>query len=232
MIAIFDTETIGIFEPYIYDFGMVITDETGRIFDRYAVNVAEVFNTPQLFNKAYFQWKKPIYSQRNTIVKSFHDVIADVNTLLEKWEVSTIGAYNLGFDLKAITKTMNFLTIPGNFFQKEYQIVDIWGMACETIFSTPEFVAWAENNGHISDANNIKTNAEIAYRWASGQNDFVELHVAIDDAEIESTIFAACIADGNAFTMNRIIGAPWRIVANYREWLDTFLYLEDVGQNW
>lgn len=233
MYAIFDTETINATTmPFIYDFGMTITDGTGKIFDRYTAIVSEIARTPQLFNRAFYQWKKPIYILRKNIVKSFHDVMADVAALLDKWEVHTIGAYNLAFDLRAINKTMDFLTIKGKFFQRELNFVDLWSASCETIFSTPDFIEWAENNGYISDANNIKTNAEVAFCWTTKNVEFSEAHVALDDAEIESVILAACIADGNTFTTNRLIGSPWRIVANYREWLDTFLYLEDVGQNW
>jgi len=223
--AIIDTETIGIYQPYIYDFGMVVMNDNGVVLDSYNANVAEIFNTPQLFNKAFYQWKRPIYGLRNTIVKSFHNIIDDINTMLEKYDVTVISAYNLAFDLRAINKTLDFLTIPTNFFKKEYSLVDIWNVACEILFSTPAFVDFAITNGWTSEAGNIKTNAEIAYRWATQDFDFHEAHVAIDDCNIEAAVLLHCINEATDIPQG-IVSAPWRKVADYRDWLATYRYLK------
>ena len=226
--AIIDTETIGIYQPYIYDFGMVIMNENGDILDSYNANISEIFNAPQLFNKAFYQWKRPLYGLYQVAIKSFHTVIDEVNNMLEKYDVAAVCAYNLAFDLKAINKTLDFLTIPSNFFKKEYKLIDIWNVACEVLFQTPDFVDFALANNWTSQADNIKTNAEIAYRWATKEYDFHEAHIAIDDCNIEAVVLSTCIALVTDIPIG-INGAPWLKVADYRDWLATYRYLSNIA---
>ena len=65
----------------------------------------------------------------------------------------------------------------------------------------------------MSEAGNLRTGAEYAYRFCRGDWGFIEDHTALSDAEIETEILAACYASRKAIPYNIIDGTPpWQIV--------------------
>jgi hypothetical protein len=63
----------------------------------------------------------------------------------------------------------------------------------------------------------FKTSAETSYRFFKGNNDFIESHTAIDDAEIESELFAEIIKrTKNKYEMG-IIYFPFRILGKVED---------------
>jgi len=70
----------------------------------------------------------------------------------------------------------------------------------------------ARSQGWVSEAGNIKTTAECAYRFTSGNLGFIESHTALHDAEIEAQILASCYAAKGPVPYNIITGSPWRLV--------------------
>ena len=66
--------------------------------------------------------------------------------------------------------------------------------------------------GWVSPAGNIKTGAEFAHRYCSGDHSFIEDHTALSDARIEVEILAQCYAQKKIVPYGKINGSPWRIV--------------------
>ena len=81
-----------------------------------------------------------------------------------------------------------------NFRSKNYPLFDIWGMACEFILNSSDYKEICIKNGWLTASGKyFKTSAECAFRFCETKNDFIESHTALDDAEIETKIFAKAV---------------------------------------
>lgn len=81
-----------------------------------------------------------------------------------------------------------------NFRGNSIPLFDLWGLACKHILNSNEYRAMADENKWYSKSGRYyATNAESAYRFISGENDFEEAHTAIDDCDIETMIFAVIV---------------------------------------
>lgn len=94
---------------------------------------------------------------------------------------------------------------------KEYPLFDLWGLSCRHILNCDEYKNMClDNDWQTASGKYFKTSAETAFRFFSETLDFEEAHTAIDDAEIESVLFAEiCKRTKKKFEMG-IIYFPFR----------------------
>lgn len=94
---------------------------------------------------------------------------------------------------------------------KEYPLFDLWGLSCRHILNCDEYKNMClDNDWQTASGKYFKTSAETAFRFFSETMDFEEAHTAIDDAEIESLLFAEiCKRTKKKFEMG-IIYFPFR----------------------
>ena len=94
---------------------------------------------------------------------------------------------------------------------KEYPLCDLWGLSCRHILNCDEYKNMClDNDWQTASGKYFKTSAETAFRFFSETLDFEEAHTAIDDAEIESLLFAEiCKRTKKKFEMG-IIYFPFR----------------------
>ena len=94
---------------------------------------------------------------------------------------------------------------------KEYPLFDLWGLSCRHILNCDEYKNMClDNDWQTASGKYFKTSAETAFRFFSETLDFEEAHTAIDDAEIESILFAEiCKRTKKKFEMG-IIFFPFR----------------------
>ena len=94
---------------------------------------------------------------------------------------------------------------------KEYPLFDLWGLSCRHLLNCDEYKNMCLNNDwQTASGKYFKTSAETAFRFFSETLDFEEAHTAIDDAEIESILFAEiCKRTKKKFEMG-IIYFPFR----------------------
>lgn len=75
-----------------------------------------------------------------------------------------------------------------------YPLFDLWGLSCNYLLNNDEYKAACLRNGWQTESGKyFKTSAETTYRFITGNHDFDEAHTAIDDADIESEIFALIV---------------------------------------
>ena len=105
-----------------------------------------------------------------------------------------------------------------NFRNHNYPLFDIWGLSCEHIINNEEYKNLCIDNGWTTASGKyFKTSAETTYRFFKGDNDFIESHTALDDAEIESELFAEIIKKTkNKYEMG-IIYFPFRILGKVED---------------
>ncbi len=223
-VLVIDTETANIVEqPLPYDVGYAIVDtETGKILTEKSFVVAEIFFDKELMASAYFADKIPQYfkeiKEGKRKVTGIFNVRRSVVDDMKRFDVHKVGAYNMNFDKRATNNDMRYIS--GSFWRWFFpygtEFFCIWNMACTSILDTKEFVNFAVKNGFVSECGNVKTSAEIAYRYLTGATDFEEDHTGLEDVKIEIEIMLAVLRSGMAYKDNPYSGC-WRIVQQKRK---------------
>ena len=217
-IMVLDVETAGGLEnPLVYDIGYVITDKKGNIYESRSFIIKEIFDNKRLMASAYYADKVPMYEKditegKRTVV-SFEEMRSDLIGLLEEYNVHTISAYNLNFDKRALSNTMENITGKKKFLtanQKNLNMLCIWSLACEVLYTQKTFRKIAESQGWITEKGNLKTSAEIGHRYINKDYDFIESHTGLEDVLIEVGIMERCFRQ-NKSHKSGILENPWRI---------------------
>lgn len=218
-----DVETAGgLNNPLVYDLGFAIVDKKGKIYQAKSFLISQIFNDTELMSTAYYKEKIPFYKQemakgRFTLI-SWERAIKEMNEIAVHYNAKVVAAYNLAFDMKAMTNTNKYLGYSEKILSyrlKGIKTLCLWGLACETIFSQKTYAKVAVANKWISEAGNMKTNAEVAYRYITGDASFVEQHTGLADVEIEAKIMADCFRQHKKISRG-IISHPWKIPNNRR----------------
>ena len=113
-IMVVDVETAGNFaSPQVYDFGFAVCDKKGNIYEKRSFVISEVFDNTKLMETAYYAKKIPQYIEglkTGEFVKvGMLEARAEFLKLMEKYDIKTISAYNLMFDMKALKSTFQTL---------------------------------------------------------------------------------------------------------------------------
>lgn len=194
---VLDTETVKPFGAQVpYDVGGVIMDKTGNILHKFSFIVSDYFYNLRLMKTAYFSDKVPYYIEKiaagETVVRTFKEIITELTDIIDEYKVTHLAAYNERFDERAMENACYECFDNRNWLNREVERICIWGGACDTLCSS-RYCKAARENGWVSEAGNILTNAEVVYKYISGAWDFLEEHTALSDAEIEAEILTAIL---------------------------------------
>lgn len=210
-----DTETTA--HRLVYDVGAVITDRKGTIHETFSAIAAEVFfGMPDEMKTAYYKEKKPLYYTKigklQTQVLSFFDIQEKLIQLMNKYNIKAVCAYNAKFDIDVLNNTIRYLTgyQTQYFFPQDTLVYCIWGMACETLCKQKAYIKYSIENGFITSAGNMKTDAESMYRYIIQDRTFNEEHMALEDTYIETVILAKCFLKHKRMS-RKILIHPWKI---------------------
>lgn len=103
--------TIATSMPLIYDLGWQVIDRMGNVYSRHSFLITETFMVPDVFNTAYYRDKRPMYIEKldngEIILKSWRD--AKRVLLHDMIRVHSSGAYNAGFDTRALKFTDRYI---------------------------------------------------------------------------------------------------------------------------
>lgn len=221
---IVDVETAGgLGNPLVYDIGFAITDKQGRIYETRSFMIEEIFNNVQLMSGAYYSEKVPMYKEdikngTREVVK-FAEMRIEMLKFMELYNVKIFGAYNSMFDTRALQNTIRYITKDNSvkFLTERFadlEIMCIWCLACQTIYTQKSFRSMALNNGWLTDAGNFRTSAEIGHRFLTGEVDFIESHTGLEDVLIEIGIMAYSYRQNSKLRKEKVFGNPWSIPNN------------------
>ena len=220
-IMVLDTEACDL-AGNVYDVGYTITNRKGEIISSFNALVLEIFTDASKMMGAFYAKKlfthyAPMLNRSEVALMPWADIVAQIRYDMALYNVNVISAYNLGFDRRVMRQT-DALLRGGNaqnpIVENGVELLDIWQFACETKLSQVTYKELARSRGWVSDKGNIRTGAEYAYRFCSGDHGFIEDHTALSDALIETDILAACYACKKTVPYGIINAQPWRIVNN------------------
>ena len=215
-IATIDTETVGL-GGHVYDIAWCIHNKRGDIRIERNFLVEENFTDPKKMMGAFYAGKHFTHYARmlqdgEIRLTPWAEIVGTLRADMLTHGVDIIAAYNAGFDFRVLRQTHADLGGTGAIVQSPVDVLDIWQFACETKLSQKSYARIARSLGWVSPAGNIKTGAEFAYRYVSGDPEFIEDHTALSDARIEVAIMAECYRQKKSVPYGIINGAPWRIV--------------------
>ena len=220
LVVVLDTETANTVEqPIPYDFGWaVLNTETGEIVRKYSYVCAEIFLDRELMEQAYFAEKIPSYWEEikkgKRQLKKLLNIRKEFQNCLKTYGIKQICAYNMGFDKRASHNDIRFVT--GSkirwFFPYGVEFICIWHMACTSFLNTSDYINFATTHGFVSEAGNIQTSAEVAYRYLINDPTFEESHTGVEDVEIESVVLMNCLKTGDENMKMSPYSGCWREV--------------------
>lgn len=231
-VMVLDTETANTIEqPLPYDFGWAVVDTlTGEILCEKSFIVAEIFFDKDLMSQAYFAEKIPQYwkeiKQGKRTITSLLKIRKELFDCIKTYSVKEIGAYNMGFDKRASNNNVRYITSSFLrwFFPYNVKFFCIWHMACTSFLNTFDYIKFALENGFVSEAGNIQTSAEVAYRYLINDVTFEESHTGLEDVKIETAILLKCLEIGGEEMQTGINSACWQKVQRVRKQIE----LEEV----
>ena len=202
----------------VYDVGGAITDRAGIIYDKFSFVVKNIFGNGDnpIMDSAYYAIKIPRYrtglKNGEFQMKNFYNVREHIKSLIEKYGVKEVMAFNASYDIRALNNTQKHTTQDRYkwFLPYGIKVSCIWHMACQTICKKKSYRTFCRENNLITPKNNIKTSAETVYAFMINNPNFIEEHTGLKDVEIEVSIMAKCFAMKKKMNrkMNR---ACWRI---------------------
>ena len=140
---------------------------------------------------------------------NFHDWLNNQNQICEKIANGFGSSSSKEFDPDVF-----------RFRGKVYPLFDLWGLSCKYIMDNDDYKATCLRNGWQTESGKyFKTSAETAYRFAFGNMDFDEAHTAIDDADIESEIFALVVKKAKNQIEMGIEYFPFRILGTVKKFV-------------
>lgn len=197
-IMIMDTETVGTFgQPLVHDIGFVIVDKNFNVLHKDRFLVKELHGIGQWILKTsdfYAEYAKDYLTARKTEkVLPWVKISETIATIIRQYRVTTISAYNLQFDYKAIKYTDEMFNAEKAHMSKVLDhktkaLLCIYNLACETILDSDEYRNFCDEHGYLTEKGNYKTSAEIAYRFITGETEYDEKHTALSDSEDEKEI--------------------------------------------
>ena len=215
-IATIDTETVGL-EGHVYDIGYCIHNKRGEIALERNWLVEENFTDPAKMMGAFYAGKHFTHYARmlqdgEVRLTPWAEIVATMRADFLVHGVNVVAAYNAGFDFRVLAQTHRELAGEGKMLTDAVKVLDIWQFACETKLSQKAYANIARAMGWVSPAGNIKTGAEFAHRYCSGDHSFIEDHTALSDARIEVEILAECFRQKKRVPYGVVNASPWRIV--------------------
>lgn len=189
---VLDVEGMSSYKPY--NIGYVVTNKKGEIFAErsYALpnsiweNLENCFAAREMTHKNI----QEILADYGTGDARKYDYISDVDmiTQLEKdvkdFNVKRIWAYNCTFDENAINRLFNRNGRP----LLEIEWCDIWSAILYTKLLCKKYIDFCYDNNFLTDKGNIKTSAEVVYRYLTKNTEFEEEHTGLADVHIERQI--------------------------------------------
>ena len=216
IIMVLDTETADL-TGSVYDVGYTITDKRGDIILSRNWLVEEIFTDAKKMMGAFYAGKifthyAPMLQRGEIRLAPWLEIVETMRGDILEHSVNILAAYNLPFDTRVMRNTHSALGYTDKVLPHSLDTLCIWQFACETKLNTRLYKELAISKGWVSEAGNIRTGAEYAYRFCAGDWGFIEDHTALSDAIIETEILARCFATSQKIPYNKKSAMPWRIV--------------------
>lgn len=219
---IIDTETIGNFGSHIvYDTGLLVVDREGRTYEEHSFLTKGIFDDIKLMATAFYARRYNKYLEEiangTTKVVEWAHVLKTITAIISTYGITTVAAYNESFDDCGMANTTEHFFDNREWLPENVNHFCIWNAACHTIFDE-NYIELARAQGWVTEKDNVKTSAEMAYRYITGNHDFEEAHTGLDDCKIEAQILVHLLNTGKEFDSSPVSFPMRRVFELDRVW--------------
>lgn len=194
-----DSETVGgaSAPTGMYNLGCTIHDKDGNIFATCSMLVMEHYDEIRFDDyakKNFHLYEERLARGEMSAVATEEEAVSIVRNLCHFYGVRYVMAFNTGFDFcKTICRQL----------LDEFEFIDLWLMAVQTICHQKGYAKFCRENGFKSSSGkSCATSAESVYAYITNNPDYTEEHTALNDALIEMEIFVKCLSLHKKFTKN------------------------------
>ena len=202
---ILDTETANDLDcPLVYDVGLAVIDETGKVYASYSYVNADIFCDSEIMSTAFFAEKIPQYwediKSGKRILKSFRSIERTFRRVCADWGVTAFVAHNVRFDYNALNNTKRYITTSRSrfFFPFGAKFVDTLKLSRNVFANDDDYREFCVSNEYVTKRNENRYTAEIIYRFLTSDNNFEEEHTGLADCMIEKEILRYCLVTESA----------------------------------
>ena len=210
---VLDVETANsLDDALVYDIGGAVTDKQGRIYESFSFTIRDIFVYERaLMKTAYYAEKIPSYIEElragSRVMVDFWQARKYILSLMRKYNINDVCAYNASFDRNALNTTQRWLTKSKYryFFPYNTNFICIWNMACQTLCQRKTYKEFCEQHNLTSNrkgepnAKNYSTSAETVYKYLTLNPQYEEEHKGYNDVKIETYIMKRCYSTKRAF---------------------------------
>ena len=198
-------EKVSGYNMLAYDIGWAVVDKRGEVYETKSYINADVFlGEKQLMKSAYYANKLPKYwediVEGTRVLTSWWHIRCDLIETIARYEITEIYAHNMRFDYQVLLNTQRWLTKSKYRYFLPYgvKICDTLKMARDVVAKTPTYINFCQENGYLTKNGQVKLTAEILYRYITGDIEFEESHIGLEDVLIEKEILRYCYAKHKA----------------------------------
>lgn len=211
---------------YLFDFAYAIVTRKKTLIERTFL-VKEILTNPRIMLGAFFNpdWRSmmgskifnhyiPQIAKQDYRIYPWREIVETMREDMRTYSVDVFSAYNLNFDMGAIANTQKYIYEGGKVLEYKPDLLCLWKFACDTLCNSPMYHDTARkmgvDTGWITEAGNVRTNAEKVYAYLSGDLNFIESHTAQKDVQIETEILQRLLAKKKKIPYNDLEYMPWR----------------------
>lgn len=195
-----DTETTNEIDcPICYDIGFSVINDEGKTLEKHSYVVADIFLDKELMNVAFFKDKIPSYwediKSGKRLLRQWNTIRAILRDIMAQYGIDTVIAHNMRFDYRSTNTTQRYLSSSKwrYFFPYGTKFICTLKMAREVYAKDEDYIAFCIDHEFTTKNGKPKLTAEILYRYIANNIEFVESHTGLEDVEIETEIFFACM---------------------------------------
>lgn len=195
-----DTETTNDIDcPICYDVGFSVINDSGETLARHSYVVADIFLDKEFMAVAYYSDKVQQYwediKSGKRVLKQWTNIRKIVRETMAYYNINVVIAHNMRFDYRSTNTTQRYLTSSKwrYFFPYGTKFVCTLKMAREVFAKNEEYIEFCKINSYTTKNGKPRLTAEVIYRYLINDTTFTESHTGLEDVEIETEIFYACI---------------------------------------
>jgi hypothetical protein len=134
-----------------------------------------------------------------------------------RYNIIGTAAYNARFDYAAFAQTSQLTGADFDSYFRSMPQCDLWLESALHLMGD-DYKNWAMANNLVSDAGNIRTNAEVCFKFVEHCPEFTEDHTALSDSCIESAILNAILqkVTFDKLRWDDFHTVPWHIVNDHK----------------
>lgn len=212
-----------------YDVGFRVVDKSGKVYEEYSVAfMPAIFEN--LCEMCRHHNNDGMRSANEMAHKNIQEILSDKDgkykkcysadnffycfmAILTKYSIKRIWAYNCTFDKGAIYRL---------FGEERFNIIsnlvtwcDIIPAITYTYLLSADYVEFCKSNNFITEKGNIRTKAEVVYRYLTGDINFIEAHTGLEDTKIET--FILLTAMGKTKNPHYTPIQAWKVIKEFCE---------------